>query len=397
MTSYPKIKLTYFDVAARAEATRLAFFMAQVPFQDERLASADFKALKPTLPFLQVPVLEVDGQVFAESHAILRYAGRLAKMYPVNDPLAAAKADEILITLDQVLQVLRPSFSESDPEKKREMREQLLAVALPREWALLDARLAKMQSMTAFSQIGIHDLAVYVSVEMFRSGFLDHIPTSLTDGFEHVMASFHKVTSHPKFIEWRSIQRPKSLKLKLSTSAVHCLADPIRLVLHLGGIEFEDERINQKDEFVLSANDERISYASPILQYAGILAGLYPANDLIIGLRIDEIFSVINDICSLYRAVDFEKDADKRAALAETTGTVKVPEYLRLLDARVAQWNATHAVSGSLTVADLAIFGLMKDHKSGERANAELFEQLVRIHDLVAAHPKVIEWYEAHQ
>lgn len=104
-----------------------------------------FKPMKPTLPFLKLPVLEVDDQVFAKSHAIWHYAGRLVKMYSVNDPLAAAKADEILIALDQAMKVLGPTFSESDPEKKRRMREELSATALSREWSRLDASLAKTQ------------------------------------------------------------------------------------------------------------------------------------------------------------------------------------------------------------------------------------------------------------
>lgn len=74
--------------------------MAQVPFVDDRVSSLDvFAALKPTLPFRKIPVLEGDGQIFAESQSILRYAGHLAKMYPVNDPMVAAKVDEITAAL----------------------------------------------------------------------------------------------------------------------------------------------------------------------------------------------------------------------------------------------------------------------------------------------------------
>lgn len=51
--------LTYFDFPARAEATRLAFFVGNVEFEDKRISFEQFQDFVSDMPFTQVPVLEV--------------------------------------------------------------------------------------------------------------------------------------------------------------------------------------------------------------------------------------------------------------------------------------------------------------------------------------------------
>ncbi|KAE9308873.1 hypothetical protein PR003_g20640 [Phytophthora rubi] len=86
----PQLKLTYFDIKGRAELTRLIFHYGGVTFTDNRVARADFPALKPTLPFGQVPALEVNGTSYAQSMAVARYAAKLSGLYP-SDPVKALK------------------------------------------------------------------------------------------------------------------------------------------------------------------------------------------------------------------------------------------------------------------------------------------------------------------
>lgn len=52
--------------------------------QDYRFAREEWAALKPQMPFGQVPVLEVDGKYLAQSKAIEMYAARLTGLYPTD-------------------------------------------------------------------------------------------------------------------------------------------------------------------------------------------------------------------------------------------------------------------------------------------------------------------------
>jgi hypothetical protein len=57
----PKLKLTYFDMhGGRGEPVRLALTLGGM-FEDHRFAYPQFAEIRKTVPFGQVPVLEVDG------------------------------------------------------------------------------------------------------------------------------------------------------------------------------------------------------------------------------------------------------------------------------------------------------------------------------------------------
>ncbi|KAL3668101.1 hypothetical protein V7S43_006965 [Phytophthora oleae] len=79
----------------------MLFSYGGVKFVDERVQFPDFPALKPTLPFGQLPNLEVDGNIFAQSMAITRYAAKLAGLYP-SDALDALKVDTFSCSLDEL-------------------------------------------------------------------------------------------------------------------------------------------------------------------------------------------------------------------------------------------------------------------------------------------------------
>ncbi|KAF5829954.1 hypothetical protein DUNSADRAFT_15273 [Dunaliella salina] len=59
------------------ETTRLLFTMGGMPFEDATFGFDKWGELKATMPYGQVPVLEVDGKVLAQSSAIERYAAKL--------------------------------------------------------------------------------------------------------------------------------------------------------------------------------------------------------------------------------------------------------------------------------------------------------------------------------
>src|SRR5882757_4554031 len=92
----PNLKLTYFDFhGGRGEPARLALSIGGIPFEDDRVQSTDWERRKADTPFGALPLLEVDGQILAQSNAINRYVGKLAKLYP-SDPWQAALCDEAM-------------------------------------------------------------------------------------------------------------------------------------------------------------------------------------------------------------------------------------------------------------------------------------------------------------
>merc|ERR1712127_491931 len=101
----PAVKLTYFNLRARAEPARLILAQAGVSYEDNRLPApwddmAPWTALKPNTPFGQLPTLCVDGQEFSQSMTIARYlanehglAGKNALENGLMDEIVDALSD----------------------------------------------------------------------------------------------------------------------------------------------------------------------------------------------------------------------------------------------------------------------------------------------------------------
>ena len=56
----PRMKLVYIPVRARAENIRMMLYYKKVPFIDEILSFSEFGKLQDSLPYEQLPVLEVE-------------------------------------------------------------------------------------------------------------------------------------------------------------------------------------------------------------------------------------------------------------------------------------------------------------------------------------------------
>ena len=77
MSQEVKITLYHFNMMTRAELFRLILHYNGVQFEDKRLAFPEWKEFKQThkelLPFGQLPVLDWNGKIIAQSHCIARY------------------------------------------------------------------------------------------------------------------------------------------------------------------------------------------------------------------------------------------------------------------------------------------------------------------------------------
>jgi len=73
-----KLKLTYFDIEGAGEPVRLAFILAGIPFEDERVTFPQWADLKTKTPYGQLPLLSIeDEEMKTQSGAMLRYVGSI--------------------------------------------------------------------------------------------------------------------------------------------------------------------------------------------------------------------------------------------------------------------------------------------------------------------------------
>eukprot|EP01062_Namystynia_karyoxenos_P041189 TRINITY_DN299_c0_g1_i1.p1 TRINITY_DN299_c0_g1~~TRINITY_DN299_c0_g1_i1.p1 ORF type:complete len:252 (+),score=58.33 TRINITY_DN299_c0_g1_i1:83-757(+) len=210
----PTYELQYFPIPGRAEATRLAFTVGGIPFTDTRHAGPHWRAMKEqgkVPPGAQLPLLTIDGEHLTQSLAILRYVGKIAHyegspLYP-QDPLTAARVDELLDCMEDLHKPLMTTFSIQDQSEKEERRLQLITGdgAMRKSLTLLDERLGKSASGYAVGEtLTIADLRLFCELSMLRSGWLDGVPRDCLAGFSHIAAHKDRIAALPPVLEYYS-------------------------------------------------------------------------------------------------------------------------------------------------------------------------------------------------
>jgi glutathione S-transferase len=203
MSDDVRLRLHYFPFPGRAGAIRDALHIGGIAFDDVHVPPERFRELKAAgeLPFGSLPVLDVEtpgGTVSAaQSNAILRFVGRRAGLYPIDDPVKALKVDEALDLAEDLYHLIGPSIGEPDAAKRMAMRKVLGEETLPR-WGKFVERLLVANGRTGFvvgDTLTVADLKLYWIVDKLRNGSLDGVPTTVLDGFPTVLAWLNNVAA----------------------------------------------------------------------------------------------------------------------------------------------------------------------------------------------------------
>lgn len=176
-----KPRLIYFDFAgSRGEECRIALHLAGIDFDDVRVQSKDWPAIKDGTPFGALPVLELPGKTpLAHSNAILVYVGRQRGLHP-RDDFEAARHEALMSAVEDIRHTISPTLRITDPEQKRTAREALAANELHTWGAQVERQLGD-GPFVAGATLNVADLKLYMMVRWLASGVLDHIPATVLD------------------------------------------------------------------------------------------------------------------------------------------------------------------------------------------------------------------------
>jgi glutathione S-transferase len=139
-------KLTYYDSTGNGEVSRLIFALNDVKYEDERIPFFEnFPALSPEwkkkLPWGQVPVLEVDGVIIAQSCAINRFLARRFDLVG-NGEIEAAKCDEYVDAIVDFMKGWFELFGERDEAKQKEIKKNILETLVPKYLTVFNSAIA---------------------------------------------------------------------------------------------------------------------------------------------------------------------------------------------------------------------------------------------------------------
>ena len=122
----PTYKLTYFPVEARGELIRFIFAQAEQDYEDIRVSSKDWAAIKPTTPFGQMPILDVDGEILTGSGPIARYLSEKLGLAGSN-AIENTKIAGIKDVQDEVtLKLIKAFFAKDKEAAKKEVVEDFI-------------------------------------------------------------------------------------------------------------------------------------------------------------------------------------------------------------------------------------------------------------------------------
>ena len=208
-----KITLYYFKIPFwRAEVTRLSLYIGDIPFEDYRIEGNDYDKFKKTgklpnkkiAPFKQLPVLDVDGKIFAQTGAIARFCGKLSGLYPKNDDYKAALIDQIIEGAQDINYLVTLSGRDKDLERKKIARDILATRHLPKWFQFLEDLLKQNTESIYFvgGDLTIADLAIWRLLGWLKSGMLDGVPTTILDNYENLNKLREQIYKNPKVIKW---------------------------------------------------------------------------------------------------------------------------------------------------------------------------------------------------
>uniref|UniRef100_A0A158P8Y6 glutathione transferase n=1 Tax=Angiostrongylus cantonensis TaxID=6313 RepID=A0A158P8Y6_ANGCA len=200
-------KLYYFGGRGLGEVIRQLFALAAVDFEDIRVTQEQWPALKPKMPFGNLPVLEVDGQQIPQSQAIARYVARkygYAGKTPYEEAIVDALADQYKDFYVEIKNFYYPAMglAKGDVESAKK---NILIPARDRFLGYMTNFLKK--SNTGYlvgNDLTYADLILAEHVFSIRTVFPEY-----TNGFPEVEEHYRKVTSVPKLKKWLD-ERPKT-------------------------------------------------------------------------------------------------------------------------------------------------------------------------------------------
>merc|ERR1712142_438506 len=116
---------TYFDIRGRGEVTRLLIAAGKLNIKERRVNGTEWATLKPTMPYGQLPVLNMSGHVFTQSIAIQNFVAKKAGLYP-RHKLSQLMTDQIANARDDLFRIEGAAALNNDTLKQAELDDKVM-------------------------------------------------------------------------------------------------------------------------------------------------------------------------------------------------------------------------------------------------------------------------------
>jgi glutathione S-transferase len=201
----PNIKIVYYDARGRAEVIRLTLAAGGIKWEEVLMTDEMWKTEKAKTPFGQLPLMEVDGKIFAQSIALANFAAREAGLYGKNN-LDALKIDQVVQLVNDCLNIVVQVFTVSDEAKKEEQLKHFTEVDAPKYFAMYE-KLLKDNGTGYFVGDSLTLADIFVYDQIFSPSFWKHFNA---DGFPLLIALKQTIEGHEKVKAYLATRKQKT-------------------------------------------------------------------------------------------------------------------------------------------------------------------------------------------
>ncbi|XP_076765814.1 glutathione S-transferase S4 [Xylocopa sonorina] len=203
MASY---KLTYFNVMGLGEPIRFLLSYGGVDFEDVRMThpSEEWIKLKPTLPFGQLPVLEINGEVYSQTLPICRYLAKQFNLLGKTD-LDTLQIDSIAMGLHDFRRLtISNYYREQDPVLKAKKKVDVMTNVIPFYLGRLEQLAKNNGGYLHGGQLSYADLFFVAIADSISTAY----EAEITKDTPHLRSLKEKVLAIPNIKAWVE-KRPK--------------------------------------------------------------------------------------------------------------------------------------------------------------------------------------------
>lgn len=233
-----QLRYYYLDKRVKGESVRLALVVGGIEFEDVRLTYEEVQNMRAAgkLPFSQVPALQIgsgeDAPIWAQSQALLRWAGRKGGLYPEEHQLLIDAVTDVMVELyTEMIKVGYGSAMTRNPISGRPMvqlsQNQRIEVARNCGEVLFPVRFQQLERLvaelppapttdaTALSassryfcgdQLTIADLSFYVLASSILDGSWsgNGVGPEVLGGCGKLLNIARLVGEHPRVVAWNA-------------------------------------------------------------------------------------------------------------------------------------------------------------------------------------------------
>ncbi|XP_015124647.1 glutathione S-transferase [Diachasma alloeum] len=198
-------KLTYFNVMGLGEPIRFLLSYGGDEFEDIRVMDREneWPRIKPTTPFGQLPVLEIDGKPFSQTLPICRYLAKRLNLIGKTD-LDSLEIDAVAAALHDLRKQVAMFYREEDPVLREKKREQTVKNVVPFYLDKLEERAKSNGGYFRGGELSYAD----IFFTAIHDSLANACSIDITEGRPHLRAIRDKVLNIPSIKKWVD-KRPK--------------------------------------------------------------------------------------------------------------------------------------------------------------------------------------------